>query len=196
MHKRNALRLRALLLLGAGALLALGSFYLLQVMLQQGIELQGGVRSDDPDYIVEKFSYVRANQDGKPRYIVAGARLTHRPLNDVSDVEAPVMQSWGGDRPPMLIHAKTARIDHISNEVQLEGDVSLTRAPGPKTKSMDLRTAALTVYADEDRVETAAPVEMKIGPTRISSTGMSANSATGQISLHKQVRIIHPPVPR
>jgi lipopolysaccharide export system protein LptC len=196
MHKRTAHRWRIIALIVAGVFGALGSFWLLQVMLYDGLGIRPGAPGNEPDYIVEKFSFVRAAKTGQARYIVSGARLTHRPLGDVSDVERPVMQSLSSERAPMLVRSERARIEHLSNTVHLSGNVNLDRAAKGESQALKLKTQALTVLADEDRMETDQPVEMTLGASVVTSTGMKANNATGQVQLLNRVHITYPPVAR
>lgn len=196
MHKRSAQRWRIIALILAGVFASLGSFWLLQVMLYDGVDLRPGAPGNEPDYIVEKFSFVRAASNGQPRYIVSGAKLTHRPLGDVSDVELPVMRGISSQRAPMLMHAERARIEHVGNKLHLLGNVNIERAAKGETQALRLKTPALTVLPDEDRMETAQPVELTLGGSVATSTGMTANNATGQLQLLNRVRITYPPAPR
>ncbi len=196
MHRRTAHRWRTIVTILVGVFAALGSFWLLQVMLFDGVDLRPGERGNEPDYIVEKFSFVRASKTGQARYIVSGAKLTHRPVDDVSEVARPVMQNLSTERAPMLMHAERARIEHLSNKVQLFGNVNIERAAKGESQALLLKTPALTVLPDEDRMETDQPVEMTLGGSVVNSTGMKANNATGQVSLLSRVHITYPPAPR
>lgn len=182
--KRTAHRWRLGAVFGACLALALGSFYIVQLMNVADMEALSDAQRGEPDYIVEKFSAVRMNPDGKPRYIVAGDKLSHLPLTDSSTVEKPLVQSFAAEKPPMFITANTAKLDHVNNTVELLGNVDIRRAASETAKPMTMDTEALTIFADTDQMETTQPVEMTSGGAVFRGTGMTANNATRQIKLH------------
>lgn len=183
-RKRTAHRWRLGAIFGACLALALGSFYIVQLMNVQDMEMMSDAHKGEPDYIVEKFSAVRMAPDGTPRYIISGARLAHIPITDSSTVDAPALQSFAPDKPPMYINSKTAQLDHVNNTVELAGNVDIRRAGSPTAKPMTIRTEALTVLVDEDRMQTSLPVEMTSGATVVRGVGMTANNATRQVKIH------------
>ncbi len=190
--QRTAHRWRLLLVLTLGTFVAFGSFWLLEVMRRDDPKLGGGDPSE-PDYIVEKFSFVRMTPDGKPRYLFYGAKLTHHPEGDVSDVERPIMQNMTAGQEPMKMNALQARIRHQQNEVDLIGKVDIERAASPGAKYLRLKTEALTVYPDEERMRSDQKVDMTLGETTVTGAGMEANNATQQIEFKGRGRIVAPP---
>ena len=194
MHKaRTAHRWRLLFTILFGVFVAFGSFWLLQVM-QRGDEDQvSDANKNEPDYIVEKFSFVRMTPEGKPRYLFYGAKLTHRPIDDVSDVVLPIMRNLTPGVPPMTINAQAARIHHGENRVDLLRKVEIDRPASPTSKSLRLRTEALTVFPDEDRMQSDQKVQMTLGTASVTGTGMRANNATRQIDFDHRGQIIYPP---
>ncbi|MFL6671763.1 MAG: LPS export ABC transporter periplasmic protein LptC [Massilia sp.] len=192
-NKRTAHRWRLLWIMLVGLFFALGSFWLLEVMRGE----EGGARvsgpSAEPDYIVENFSFVRMSPNGQPRYLVSGARLTHRPVGDVSDIEQPVVHSMTTEHPPMTMHAKRGRVLHQQNQVDLMGSVDVQRPAARGSQPMRLRTEALTVLPDEEIMKTDLPVEMTLGGATVRGTGMLANNATQQVHLANRGHLTYPP---
>lgn len=182
--KRTAHRWRLGAVFGACLALALGSFYIVQLMNVADMEALTDSQRGEPDYIVEKFSAVRMNPDGKPRYIVAGDKLSHLPLTDSSTVEKPLVQSFAAEKPPMFITSNNAKLDHVNNTIELLGNVDIRRAGSETARPMTMDTEALTIFADTDQMETKHPVEMTSGGAVFRGTGMNANNATRQITLH------------
>ncbi|MDB5949786.1 MAG: lptC [Massilia sp.] len=193
MHKRTAHRWRLGAILTAGTVFALGSFWLVQVINRGDFARGVDAPKTEPDYIVDNFSFVRMTQDGKPRYIISGDRLTHRPSDDSLDVVMPVVQNIASKQPPMTMHAKTAHIDQTNNIVYLKGDVDIRRPPLNATQAMTLKTDALTVFTDEDRMETAQPFDLVVGSTTVSGVGMKANNATGRLDVQSRMQLNFPP---
>ncbi len=192
--QRTAHRTRLLLTILVGVLLAFGTFWLGLVMERGGDGKQADQRNE-PDYIVDNFSFVRMNQIGQPSYLISGTRLTHRPLDDSSEVDKPFMRSLKPGEPPMDMHADRGRIDQGNSRVQLSGNVLIDRAAAPTVKRMAMRTEALTVLPDEDRMLSDRPVAMRVGDSLMTGIGMAANNATRQIDIAQRVRITYPPAP-
>jgi lipopolysaccharide export system protein LptC len=193
MHKRTAHRWRLTAIMMAGIVFALGSFWLVQLANRGNTGVGANALRNDPDYIVERFSVVRMTPDGQPRYIISGNRLTHRPVGDISDVETPVVQNLAPGQPPMTIVARQARIDHARNVVDLSGNVDVERVGSTTADPMSLKTDALTIFPDEDRMETKQPVVLMVGSTTVTGTGMRANNATSQVDILSKMQLSYPP---
>lgn len=190
--QRTAHRWRLVATIVVGTFLAFGSLWLLQVM-QRGDQQSAFDASNEPDYIVDKFSFVRMTPEGTPRYLFYGDKLTHRPVGDVSEVESPIMVSMSPTAPPMTITARQARIRHQQNEVDLLGKVDIVRPPSPTTEGLRLKTEALTVYPDEERMRTDKKVQVDLGDAVVTGTGMQADNAARQIEFEGRGRLVVPP---
>ncbi|MES2296261.1 MAG: LPS export ABC transporter periplasmic protein LptC [Pseudomonadota bacterium] len=195
MHKRTAHRWRLLAVIGTASLFALGSFWLLQIMHNGEAEVRADARRNEPDYIVDKFSFVHMTPDGKPHYIISGAKLTHRPLDDSSDIELPFVESVAPGQTPMTLRAQRARLDHGNAVVQLQGEVDIEQAGGAGAEAMSLKTQALTLLPDEDRMETRERVDMMLGSSAIRGTGMHADNAKRTLNFSSEGTIVYPPKP-
>lgn len=191
--ERTAHRWRLSLTLVAGVAVAFGSFWLVQLLNRSADELQADKRLNEPDYIVERFSSVRLGKDGKPNSIVAGDKLTHRPLDDSSELDKPVVRSMGAGKPTTDMTSNTARIDQGNTRVTLKGDVRVERAAAGKSEPMTMTTQAMTVYPDDDRMETDQPVHIVQGGSTMTATGMQANNATRQYHLQGRGSMVFQP---
>ncbi|WP_374581157.1 LPS export ABC transporter periplasmic protein LptC [Pseudoduganella sp.] len=172
---------------------ALGSFYLLELMNRADEDMQADMRLNEPDYIIENFSFVRMSKEGKPSYIIAGDKLTHRPIDDSSEIDKPRVRSLSGETPPLDMLANTARVDEANSRITLNGKVSIDRAASPQAQSLHLATEKLVIFPDEDRMETDRPVKMKLGDSVATANSMRANNATRQIHLEGNGTLVLPP---
>ncbi len=193
MRKRTAHRWRLSLIMLVAIVFALGSFWLVEVVNQSGQKAQEDQHRNEPDYIIERFSFVRMTKTGQPSYIIAGDKLTHRPIDDSSDIDKPTMHSLSGDQPPLNMRADSAHVDQDNTRVKLTGKVDVMRPATANSKAMRMTTPALTVYPDEDRMETDQPVELKLGASSASGTGMTADNATRQVKLGGRGQLDIPP---
>ncbi|HEU5434870.1 MAG TPA: LPS export ABC transporter periplasmic protein LptC [Telluria sp.] len=194
-HKRTAHRWQVGAMIGTGVLFALGSFWLVEV-INRGDFGVNDISKSEPDYIVEGFSVVKMDAAGKPRYIVAGDKLTHHPDTDTADVLRPVVQSLSAPLPPMTMTAATGRIDQVKNIVDMMGNVVVERPGSPHGPRLRLKTEALTILTDEDKMRTDLPVEMLQDATVVNATGMLADRAASQVDLYHRVHIVYPPQPK
>lgn len=172
---------------------ALGSFYLLQLLNRAGEQIQADKRANEPDYIIENFSFVHMSKEGKPSYIIAGDKLTHRPIDDSSVIDKPRVHSLASDKPPMEILSQTARVDQDNSRVTLNGTVTIDRAAAPNAQAMHMATEKLVVFPDEDRMETDVPVKMKLGDATATANSMRANNATREIHMQGAGTLVLPP---
>lgn len=192
-YTRTAHRARIGLVLMLLTIVAAGSFYVVQLLEMQGNAVRVGPMSNEPDYIVEGFSAVRMSPEGQPRYIVAGKRLVHRPLDDTADIETPVVQNLSPGRAPMMLHSQTARVEHDMSRVILSGKVDVLREASADNVRMTLRTNSMVILPDEDLMETKDPIDVTVGRMSVSGVGMRANNATGKVDIFNQTQITLPP---
>jgi lipopolysaccharide export system protein LptC len=191
-YKRTAHRWRLLVLMLIAVFCAFGSFWLVQVM--QGEEGRPGASAgNEPDYIIDNFSWVRMSESGKPRYVISGERLTHHPADNTALVDKPVVQSITVEHPPMTMTAERALVSQNQNQIDLTGNVDIQRPAGAKSEPLRIRTEALTVLPDEDIVKTDRAIEMQLGASSVAGVGMLANNATQQLHLGGRGQIIYPP---
>ncbi|MRV73009.1 LPS export ABC transporter periplasmic protein LptC [Duganella sp. FT92W] len=191
--EKTAHRWRLGLTLTAGVLFAFGSLWLVQLLNRSADDMQADLRANEPDYIIEQFSAVRMGKDGKPSYIVSGDKLVHRPIDDASDIDKPVVRNMAEGRPPMDIHAARARVDENNTRVTLKDNVRVDRAASGKSAAMVMTTQAMTVYPDEDRMETDQPVQVVQGGASMTAQGMRANNATREVHLQGRGTLVMPP---
>jgi lipopolysaccharide export system protein LptC len=191
-NKRTAHRWRLLFLMLGGVFCALGSFWLVQVMQGQDDAHNVNV-GNDPDYIVENFSFVRMSETGRPRYVISGNRLAHRPVDNTSEIDKPVVQALSTDHPHMTMTSDRAHVSQDQNQIDLSGNVDIRRPAAPNAQPLHITTEALTLLPDEDIARTAKPIRMTMGSATVDAVGMVANNATQQIQLGGRGRATYPP---
>ncbi|MBC7860530.1 MAG: LPS export ABC transporter periplasmic protein LptC [Burkholderiaceae bacterium] len=195
MHRKTVDRARLAALMAAGALFALGSFWLLHVVDRDGAA-PGAPARGESDYFVDNFSVVRMTPAGKPAYLVSGARLTHHPQDDSSDIERPFVRKLNDGLAPTDMRAERARVDQGNSRVLLSGNVTVERAASAGARQLRLTTPELTVFPELDRMQTDAPVETVSGAARLSGVGMTGDNAARRIEIAHRLRLTYPPAPR
>jgi len=193
MRKRTAHLWRLSLTITFFVLLAFGSFWLVEVVNQHGQEMQADSHRNEPDYIINNFSLVRLSKTGQPSYIVSGDKLTHHPLDDSSDIDKPIVRGLDGDQPPLHIHAERGHIDQDNSRVQLYENVHVEREGSATIQPLTLKTQQLTVFPDDETMETALPVQLTLGNSVATGVGMKANNGTRQIHMGGRGQLDLPP---
>ncbi len=104
---RTAHRLRLALMLALVGALALGSFWVLEVMRKSAEDGMPPIARSEPDYYVENFSFVKMSPTGSARYQISGQRLTHYPLDDSYEIRQPRVHSMSETGQPMTMQRAT-----------------------------------------------------------------------------------------
>lgn len=191
-NKRTAHRWRTLGLMLTAVFFAFGSFWLLQA-IQSDDGAAGGNALNEPDYIVENFSFVRMTENGSPRYVMSGERLVHHPGPDMSVVTRPVVESMAPGRPRMTLDAERGEVFHGENRVELMGKVDIVRPATPTSEALHAQTDALTVLADDEIIKTDRPVRMTLGAAKVEGVGLVAEHPTQKLQLGGRGKIVYPP---
>jgi lipopolysaccharide export system protein LptC len=187
----NGRRFRLVAILAPLVALALGSFWLFEVMRRATNEVIPTAERTEPDFYVEKFNYVKLTKTGKAQYHFSGAKMTHNPLDDSYDIELPVVNNVGtGDRsnsPPTTIRADRATVNSDNSKIHMYDNVRVDRPASENSEAMKVRSQYLLVLPDDDIVKTDKPVEIHLGQSVLTGTGMVANNATRELHLANNV---------
>ncbi|WP_034296002.1 LPS export ABC transporter periplasmic protein LptC [Herbaspirillum sp. RV1423] len=194
--ERAAQRIRLIIVLVVLTTLALGSFWVLQVMRRNIDDTLAARPRSKPDYYVEQFSYVKMSETGQPRYDIVGEKMVHFPDTDSFEVTSPVITSLDKAKPPMTLRSKRAFIEDDNSKIHMYEDVNADRAAIGKTEDMHLKTEYLLLLPDDDVARTDKPVEITMGKSVMTGTGMIANNAIQEFQLLHDVRGTYQPRPR
>jgi lipopolysaccharide export system protein LptC len=191
--RTSSYRFRLAVLLAIATVLALGSFWVLDVMRRSMDEVTPQVKRSEPDYYVEQFHFIRAAKTGEGRYAVSGTRMVHYPSNDTYEIQQPIVKSLRKNEPPMTIRADRALADPNTNQVQLFDNVQADRPASAQTKPMHLSSEYLLVLPDDDIVKTDHPVQITFADAVLRGTGMLIDHAHNEFKLDSHVRGVFPP---
>lgn len=169
--------------------LALGSFWLFEVMRRAGEEAMPAAERKEPDFYVENFSYVKIGKTGKAQYHFSGAKMTHNPQDDSYDIALPVINSVGKEngRGPMVVRADRATVNSDNSQIHMYDNVRLDRPATADAQAMQVRSEYMLVLPDDDIVKTDKPVKIAVGQSVLTGTGMLANNATRELQLSSNV---------
>ena len=179
----SAMRFRLGVVLVLCGVLALGSFWVLQVQRKRAEDEIPDIPRIAPDYYVHKFTFVKMAKSRTARYNISGDELVHNPQDDSYEITRPIINQFANGRPPMLMHADRALVNSDNSEVQMIGNVDIDRPQFEVSEHFHLKAPTLTLLPDDDIMKTDAPVDILLGTTILRGTGMVANNAARQLEL-------------
>lgn len=180
------------------AVLALASFWILELMRRN--DTDGNSRSSarsEPDYYVEKFSFIRLPNNGQVNYHITGDKLSHHPLNDDFEIQQPRINSFDADKVPLNIRADRAVVEQKNlqitpsrknDQIHLQGNVQAERPETSSSKYMRLESEYLLLLPNENKMKTDLAVNLITNSAEINAIGMIADNETQQIQLLSKVR--------
>lgn len=185
---RRSHPLRLVLILAPLIALALGSFWLFEVVRRASEDAFPAPQRKEPDFYVENFDFVKVvKASGKVQYHIAGEKLVHHPVDDSYSVVAPVVSKLDEGQPPLKVRSERAVINSDYSEVHMYDNVHINRPKSPQNEAMQLITDYLLVLPDEDAMKTPNPVEITYGASKLTGTGMYTNNATREFHLMNNV---------
>ena len=142
-----------------------------------------GATRHDPDMMVENFTAKQFGLDGQVRYTLSAKKMVHYPDDDTSHLTGVTLQSFEKEEPPLKATADTAMLTQKGDEVFLRGNVVMTRAAGPESSELTVRTAYLHVIPDAGIAKTDQPVVIQDAGSIINAASMLANNKTQTLAL-------------
>ena len=154
-----------------------------------------------PDFIIKDFNSQQFDSTGKLQYEMDAKKLTHYPLNDVTELSLPTMNLKGEESSYWAIQAKRGFIASEGNLIELKGDVTLTKQLSPgdallhkqdkQAQPITMLTDTLLVHLDKKIAETNKPVIISSTDSVIESIGMQVDFANNRLTLRSNVRGRH-----
>lgn len=187
-------RFRLAVILALSAVLALGSFWILEVMRKGVSDSNPDLPRSEPDYYVEKFNFVRMSKSGQAQYNISGKKLTHNPVDDSYAIQLPVVNSLSNERPPMTTRAERAIVDRNSSKVHMYDNVHIDRPATATSEHFHLTSEYLLILPDDDVMQTDKPVDITLSTSKLTGTGMFANNATRELRLSSNVHATYQPI--
>lgn len=184
---RSVWRFRILTILALMIALALGSFWLLEVMRRAINDVTPKAARTEPDFYVENFNYVKLSPSGQAQYHFSGTRLTHNPQDDSYDIQHPVVSSISPERPPMTMRSERAHVNSDNSEVHMYDNVHIDRPASAQGGHLHITSDYMLLLPDDEVMKTDKAVVITLDLSRLTGIGMFANNATREFSLASNV---------
>ena len=136
------------------------------------------------DYYSKGLRRMVLDDAGKPKELLIVDELVHYENDNRSELANPVMTLYVAKGPPWVIHAESATVPGQGDEINLHGDVLVTRDADERGRTMRIETSNARVQPNRKYAETDEDITVLSPPD--SMTGTGAQFSFGD-NLHYQV---------
>ena len=180
------------------SLFAMATFWLVRSTPAVIEATAGKPLKHEADYFLRNFSIKAFDVQGKLKSEVFGREARHYPDTDTLEIEQVNMRTFGENGLPTVATARRAISDATGDDVQLFGNVQVSRQlpAGTSAKSrepVEYRSEYLHVKSDAGKVMTHLPVVISQGEDRFSGNAMTYDDHASVIELTGQVRSVLTP---
>lgn len=171
----------------------LGATYWLNQQVRSGSAKPDSSKRHDPDAIMENFSAIKLNEQGKPRFIMAAKKMQHYPDDDSTTLEVPRLTALSAERPTIHIIARQGNVSSKGDEVFLHNDVEVLREASAQQEELTLHTEYLHIIPDRDWADTDRAVTIVDAHNTVHAKGLEMDNKARTLKLLSQVRSEHAP---
>lgn len=139
------------------------------------------------DYFMEGVISRHFDQTGALSHVLSAPRIDYFIAEQRSVMQQPHIQLTRSSGEPWQVRADHADAVHQTEQVQLKGNVSLSRASGSGAVSLRMETTALDVNMQARSASTDAEVRFTSPGGYVKATGLRADFTTEQLQLLAQV---------
>jgi len=184
----NQSRLTSLISLVAMAVLAGGTYWLLQATQTPAPSGLERAKSHSPDYFADSFSVSELDQTGTTQYRLTATKMIHYEDDDNSDLTLPAIRAFQPGKPIVTATGERGTVNGDVSIVDLYDNARILRAPGNGDPEMQADSSHFRVLVNDDVIETEKPVKLRRGQSVMTANGMHYNNVTRVMELFGNVR--------
>ena len=185
MYNRHAIMFPLTLLF----MMALITFWINQTVQEQGPRIDGSNRHD-PDYRLHNFVTTQTDINGKLKYVLAAAEMSHFPDDDTTVLQRPKFTQYAVEKPYTQIQGLRGYISSDGETVEFVDNVKVVRQATAEKGEMQLLTEKLTIEPNKDLATTQSPVTITQAPkTKVTAVGMVFDKKNQTMTLLNRVRV-------
>ncbi len=170
-------------------MMALITFWINQTVQEQGPRIDGSNRHD-PDYRLRNFVTTQSDVNGKLRYVLAAAEMTHFPDDDTTVLQRPKFTQFAVNKPYTQIQGLRGYVSSDGETVEFFDNVKVVRQATADKGQMELLTEKLTIEPSKDLATTQSPVTINQAPkTKVTAVGMVFDKKNQTMTLLNKVRV-------
>ena len=187
-HWRVGQVLSAYLPLLLMALLALGTWWLVQNTPRPELQRPVALPRHEPDYTMQGFTLQRFGADGRLRVQVQGTQLRHYPDTDTLEIDGVTIRALASDGSVTRASAKRALSNGDASEVQLLGGARVVREAGAAGPQIEFDSEFLHAFLNTERLKSHLPVRLRQGASDLRVGAIDYDNLTRIVRLGAPVR--------
>ena len=174
-------------------LLLLAASYWLSLQVQPTAPGSNSNLRHDPDYMIDNFTATTLDAQGKIRFVMSAKKMWHYPDDDSTHLEAPRLESFTPEHPPMRMSAQNGEISHKDDDVYLHDDVTIVRPAYANRSELTFKTNYLHVVPNKEIADTNQAVTLVDARTSVNAVGMELDNKAHTIKFLSQVKTVYVP---
>ncbi len=145
------------------ALLALGTWWLVQNTPRLELPPEASAPRHEPDFTMQGFTLQRFGVDGRLRVQVQGKQMRHYPDTDTLEIEGVTIRALSPDGSVTRATARRALTNGDASEVQLLGDAQVVRDGVGSEAPIEFESEFLHAFLNTERLRSHLPVRLRQG---------------------------------
>lgn len=174
-------------------LLALSTWWLVNITPKPEAERVPVPPRHEPDYTMQRFTVQRFAADGRMRVQIEGELMRHYPDTDTLEIDKPRIRAIGTDGRVTLASALRALSNGDGSEVQLFGSAQVVRPAPVAQDAMEFRSEFLHAFLNTERVRSHLPVVVRRGGAELRAEGMEYDNLARVVELKGRQRAVFMP---
>jgi lipopolysaccharide export system protein LptC len=187
-HWRLGQLLSAYLPLLLMALLALGTWWLVQNTPRPEVPSEAAVPRHDPDYTMQGFTLRRFGADGRLRVQVQGTQMRHYPDTDTLEIDGVTIRALSPDGSVTRATARRALTNGDASELQLLGGAQVVREGAGDVQRIEFESEFLHAFLNTERLRSHLPVRLRQGTSELRVGAIDYDNLTRSAKLGAPVR--------
>ena len=170
------------------ALLALGTWWLVQNTPRPDAPREATAPRHEPDYTMQGFTLQRFGSDGRLRVQVQGTQLRHYPDTDTLEIDGVTIRALSPDGSVTRATARRALSNGDASEVQLLGAAQVVREASNDSQRLEFESEFLHAFLNTERIRSHLPVRLRQGSSDLRVGAIEYDNLTRSAKLGAPVR--------
>jgi len=170
------------------ALLAVGTWWLVQNTPRPDVPREAPAPRHEPDYTMQGFTLQRFGADGRLRVQVDGAQMRHYPDTDTIEIEGVKIRALSEDGSVTRATARRALSNGDASELQLLGGARVIHEGLGNDPPLEFESEFLHAFLNTERLRSHLPVQLRQGASELRVGAIDYDHLTRSAKLGAPVR--------
>jgi lipopolysaccharide export system protein LptC len=170
------------------AMLALGTWWLVQNTPHVGAPDVEPAPRHEPDYAMQGFTLQRFGANGRLRVQVQGTQMRHYPDTDTLEIDRVTIRALSPDGSVTHATALRALSNGDASEVQLLGNAQVVREDAAGGRQIEFESEFLHAFLNTERLRSHLPVRLRQGTSELRVGAIDYDNLTRSAKLGAPVR--------